>query len=314
MPEISKIMMPLAIALIMMGIGLSISFADFKRVFIEPKAVISGLFSQMLLLPIVGFLIAFLSPIDPGYKVGIILIASCPGGTASNLVTLLLHGRTALSISLTSFNSFFIAFTIPSIVGLGMDIFLSEWSTIELSFWNTFLNVAITVIIPVVIGLFINHLKPELAQNLKNPLRYVLPSILFLAFGYLLFFKNNTDYRSLISDNWFLFIPALILNLSTILLGYYFAGKLKLSHRSKYTIGIEMGLQNSALAIFIGEQLLESQEMVTVAIIYAGFSLFTTIALAFFLKEKMWEFERFKKVKNLFINGRLFIRKKRKSS
>lgn len=289
MIDFSEIIMPLSLATIMLGIGLSISFDDFRRVFIKPKAIITGLICQMLVLPVTAFLIAFMWPIDPAYKVGLILIACCPGGTASNLVTHLLRGRVALSVSLTSFNSFLVVLTIPAILGLATDVFLSEFSTISLSFTNTLQNVTLTVIVPVVAGILIKNSRPAMAEQLKNPLRYILPAILLLVFAYLLFFDNTKDYGGEIMRNLTLFLPALLLNISTILIGFYIAGTVAISHDGRYTIGIEMGLQNSALAIYIGDQLLENAEMVTVALIYSGFSFFTTLGLAYLLKTRFWD-------------------------
>ena len=100
--------MPFAIAFIMFGIGLELKFKDFYRVFLQPKAVITGVFSQMVLMPLIAIALIYFWPIDPIYKVGLMLLAACPGGTASNLVTKLLGGRVALSISMTAFNSFII--------------------------------------------------------------------------------------------------------------------------------------------------------------------------------------------------------------
>ena len=104
MQEIIDLLLPIAIGVIMMGIGIGLSISDFKRVFIEPKAVLFGLFGQMVLMVLIGFAIAFVFPLDPVHKIGIILIAACPGGTSSNIVNYMLNGRVALAVSITAFN------------------------------------------------------------------------------------------------------------------------------------------------------------------------------------------------------------------
>ena len=101
MPELSDLLMPSAIALIMLGIGINLTFRDFLRVFVKPRAIITGLICQLILLPLIAFLLVWWWPIEPIFKVGIIIIASALGGTTSNLVTHLLNGRFALSVSLT---------------------------------------------------------------------------------------------------------------------------------------------------------------------------------------------------------------------
>jgi BASS family bile acid:Na+ symporter len=278
--------MPIALAIIMLGIGLGISFGDFRRVFAYPKAIITGLICQMVVLPLAAFVIAFLWPADPVFKVGLVLIACCPGGTASNLVTHLLRGRVALSVSLTSFNSFLIIFTIPMILGVATYVFLQKGSDVHLSFWRTLENVCFTIILPVVAGILIKNRMPDLASRLKKPLRYILPAILLFVFAFLLFLDSDTDYGGVVGRNLWLIAPALILNISTIVLGFIIAGMVSISHDGKFTIGIEMGLQNSALAIFIGHQLLQSAEMVAVALVYSGFSFFTTLGMAYLLKTR----------------------------
>lgn len=174
--------MPFAIALIMFGIGLELKFKDFYRVFIQPKAVVTGVLSQMVLMPLMALLLIYFWPIDPVYKVGLMLLAACPGGTASNLVTKLLGGRVALSISMTAFNSFVILFTIPAILQLSFNMFLGKEQEINLSFWQTTAQVFYTVIIPVSIGILINEFtSSNYTQPIKKPLKYILPIILIVA-------------------------------------------------------------------------------------------------------------------------------------
>lgn len=288
MPD-SDIIMPIAIAVIMFGIGITLKFKDFKRVFIYPKAILTGLFAQLILLPILAFVICWFLPIAPVYKVGIILLASAPGGTASNLVTTMLRGRVALSVSITSFNSFIILFTIPLFVNLGLRVFLGKETIIELSFANTFREILFTVVLPVIAGILTNeYTSRKFTYQLKRPLRYVLPALLLTVFAYGLFFEDNDQPFQLI-QNLELFIPLVFFNIITMIIGYWVALKAGIQHDGRYTIAIEMGLQNSALAIFIATQILESSEISLVAVIYSSFTFFSTWGIGWIMKHYLKE-------------------------
>ena len=283
-----NLIIPIAIALIMFGIGFNIRFGAFKSVFTRPKGMITGLSCQMLILPALAFFIAYLSSIEPIYKVGLVLVSACPGGTASNLVTHLLKGRIALSVSLTSFNSFLIIFTIPIFVSLALKIFMGENAEISLSFLDTFLEVLLTVLLPTFLGMLVNHYFPGFAHRMKKPLRFILPGLLLLVFVFAAFDSSgDTSTKENILDNLDLLLPSFMLNLLGILIGYRIGRIVGITHGGSYTIAIEMGLQNSALAIFIALNVLESKEIALMAIIYSSFTFFSTIGIAYMLKEHL---------------------------
>lgn len=285
--NVSDWLMPVAIALIMFGIGINLQFKDFKRIFVKPRAIVTGLVCQLVALPLIAFAIIYFWPIDPVFKTGFILIAACPGGTSSNLVTHMLRGRVALSVSLTSFNSFIIVLSIPLWVGLGSEIFQNEKQDITLNFIQTVKEVVYTVLIPVIAGLFFRHYLSRVALKIKKPLDYIMPSILLLVFAYVLFFDSSQGQQQ--SDRVLqhieLFIPALILNLTTMLAGYYLSRANKINHEGNYTIAVEMGLQNSALAIFIASDVINNRDMTLVAIIYSSFTFFSTLGAGFLMKK-----------------------------
>ncbi|MGA8853105.1 MAG: bile acid:sodium symporter [Christiangramia sp.] len=287
MEKLSAIIMPSSIALIMLGIGLELKLKDFSRIFTQPKAMIIGLSSQIILLPLIAFGIVYFWPMKPIYKIGIMLLAACPGGTASNLVTKMLKGRVALSVSLTAFNSFLILFTIPLIVELSYNLFGKEFQSIQLGFWETMKEVLFTVVLPVLAGIIIaGFITDKQQKKIHKPLSYILPGILLIAVISVVFFddsKKDIHYLEYLP----LFIPLILLNISTMLAGFFVARSLKLKHDSAYTVSIEMGLQNSILALFIANQLLENQEISLIAILYGSFSLITTFSLAYCLKVKL---------------------------
>ncbi|SKB77508.1 bile acid:Na+ symporter, BASS family [Salegentibacter holothuriorum] len=284
MQQFANIFMPLSIALIMFGIGLELNFKNFRKVFVQPRAIFTGLASQLFLLPIIAFLLIYFWPIDPVYKIGIMLLAACPGGTASNLVTKMLGGRVALSVSLTAFNSFFILFSIPLIVQFSFMIFGKDELSFSLSFGETMSDILLTVILPVLSGILLNEFfGHKFDYKLHKALQYILPSIMLLAFIVVIFFdesQQNVAYFKHLN----LLIPLIILNFMSIIVGYFVGRHLKLKHSFAYTIAIEMGLQNSVLALFIASQVLKDKDISLVAILYSSFSLITTFVGGWILK------------------------------
>lgn len=280
----SSYLFSIAIALVMLVIGLSIQFQDFKRVYTQPKALISGLVLQMLVLPVVAFIIALVWPLDPVHQMGLVLIAACPGGTTSNLLSYLLKGRVALSVSLTSFNSFLILFTIPVILNLAGNIFNIPAGTVALSAWETLRTLLLTVILPVTTGILINQYFRKLADKLQQIIRTLLVAGLVTGLAYFLF-KSANGASWFSSFQWFIFWPALALNISTIFIGWITGRLIGITKTGSYTIAIEMGLQNSALAIFIAGELIGNSSMTLVATLYGGFSLVSTAIFILIIKK-----------------------------
>lgn len=277
MTNTDSLLMSFALGIIMFGIGLNLRFSNFKNVIAAPKAVITGLVGQIVILPLIAILIAWIYPLNSSAQLGILLIAACPGGTSSNLVTYMTKGRVELSVTLTSINSFIILFSIPLIVHFGSSFLMSESKTVEPEAAYIVREIGLTVIIPVLCGMTLNSWKPRTISKIKKPLRYILPGILFAVFAYILIIENQQteDVAQHLQ-----MIPALvILNISTILTGYFFSKTVGIKHDGRTTIGIEMGLQNSALAIFLARNILEMNEVAVPAVIYGGFSFFTTLAL-----------------------------------
>lgn len=280
----SDIFLPITIAIITLGMGLSINASDFKNVFIYPKAVLVGICCQMILLPGIAFLIASLSNLDPVYKVGLIIISACPGGATSNLITYLLKGNVALSISMTVINSVITLITIPLIVSIGLVLFLGQDASIVLPVGNTILKVFLVTILPAYAGVSIRHYFPETADTMERPLRYILPLLLLAIYAGVIFIDESQSSSGL-SHKINLLPPSLFLNGISMLAGWGIARLFRLGSRTQFTISVEVGLQNSALAIFVASYLLRSQEMATIPVIYGSFSFFTTAFFGYFVKK-----------------------------
>ena len=285
MDNLSDLVMPIAIGLIMFGIGLELCFDDFRRVFTHPKSVIVGLGCQLLLLPFLAFVLIYFWPMEPMYKIGIMVIAACPGGTSSNVVSKMLKGNVALAISLTAFNSFIILFTIPLIVEISFQVFATDGHAVDLEFWNTVKQVLFTVVLPVLAGILVSEsVSPKTRKNFHKPLKFILPSILLLSFLFVIFLDDSgKDINYL--QKLPLYIPLILLNVATMTAGFFTAKTLGLPHQTNFTIAIEIGLQNSVLAIFIGNQILESSEVSLIAILYSTFSFVSTFLVAYLLKK-----------------------------
>lgn len=273
-----------AIGLISFGIGMGLCFSDFRRVIVHPKAILTGLFGQLIVLPVIAFIIIFFWPIKPIYQVGFLLIAACPGGTMSNFVTYILRGRVPLSVSLTAFNSILILVSIPLIVQAGFLVFMGEGQSVNLGIKDTFSEILFSVILPVLGGITLNELTSDkFSRKAEKPIRFIITAILIAMVAVVLWFDDDQQSTK-IMDKLHLMIPLVVLNLATILAGFYMAGYFGLKHKTRYTIGIEMGLQNSALAIYIANEVLDKPDLAMMAILYGGFSLFTTWGTAYILK------------------------------
>ena len=165
---LTAVFLPFALFIIMLGMGLGLTVKDFTRIFVEPKAVIIGLIAQLIIVPVVGFLLAMFFPLSPELAVGVVILAACPGGPTSNLVTYLVKGNVALSITLTAISSLVTVFTIPLVVNLAMQQFMAESVALQLPFLKTVIQIAVITLIPVSLGMLTHHYAPTLASTIEK--------------------------------------------------------------------------------------------------------------------------------------------------
>ena len=244
---LTAVFLPLALFIIMTSMGMGLTVKDFQRVTVEPQAVFLGLIAQLIILPVVGFLIAKIFSLSPELAVGLVIIAACPGGPTSNLITYLIKGNVALSIALTAFSSLITVFTIPLVANLAMQTFLGEASVLQFSLLETTLKIAVVTIIPVSLGMLIKRYAPQVATKIEKLAKYL--SVFFLAviiFGILL--KERANLASYIYQTGG---ATLVLNLLTMALGYGLGTITKLPEDSVMAIAVEVGVQNGTLAIAI---------------------------------------------------------------
>jgi len=279
----SDIFLPIVLIVIMFGIGLSLEEKDFKNVFIYPRAITLGLISQMLLLPLIAFLLVSITSLPPVVKVGFILVSACPGGSASNLVAHLLRGNVALCISLTALNSLLILITLPLIVNLGLSAYLGQTEVIRLPVLDTILKIFYTTLVPTFAGVYVRHRNMPLAIRLGKPMRYIMTILLFTVFGVLILLEERSTEAG-ISQYGYLFSYAIALNFIAMVAGYIFPRMMGMDNRNNYTISVQVGMQNSALAIYVASSLLENREMAMVAVVYSSFTFFSTLFFGYLAK------------------------------
>lgn len=279
--------LPVTLAIITLGMGLSLTDSDFRRIFSQPKAVVTGLCCQMFLLPLIAFLIARSIHIDPLYKVGLMIIAACPGGATSNLITYLLRGNVALSISMTALNSLITLITIPIVVTISLEAFMHADADIHLPVGETVLKVFLITLLPAFAGTRIRKNFPNFADKLESPLRVVLPLLLLVVYAGVIFIDQGTASATR-RDFFDIFPYTLLLNAAAMLSGLLIARLIKLHVKNQFTISIEVGLQNSALAIFVAATLLKSNPMALVAVVYGSFTFFSTLLFGWMVKKISW--------------------------
>jgi len=282
----SQYMLPVVISLIMYNLGLSLTFKNFKTIFANPKVLIIGLCCQMILLPAIAFIIANLSGLPPEIKVGIVLIAACPGGATSNLITYLLKGDVALSISLTSINSILILFSIPGITFLALTAFLDQQTVVTLPFFKTLLKILLMIILPTFLGLITRLKAPSTAIKMEKYMKYITTALLAIVFTFT-FITNKTQHN--VSFNTYLYTAPFVLALNLVgMFSGFVIGYLAKFHKKRIiTLVIEIGIQNSALAITIASSqvFLGNSKMAIPAVIYGLFTFFNAALFGYIIKK-----------------------------
>jgi len=254
-----KLFLPISLAIIMLGMGMTLIPLDFTRVLKYPKAIIIGLTNQLILLPIIGFSLAIGFNLESTMAIGVIILAVCPGGPTSNLVTQVCKGNIALSVTLTAITSFISIVTIPFILSFAMRYFNSNFGvTVELSIIETIKQIMVITVIPIVIGMLIRKFKPVFANRMEVPMRKASTIIFIVIFIAIV----ATKYDMIAEGMRKVGFLTLLLNISTMGLGYLTARLFKLDFKSAISITVESGIQNGTLAFVIAITILNNMEMV----------------------------------------------------
>ncbi|MFT4576537.1 MAG: BASS family bile acid:Na+ symporter [Polaribacter sp.] len=255
---ISKVFLPLSLAIIMLGMGMTLIITDFTRIIKYPRAILIGLTNQLIFLPIIGFSLAIVFNLNPVMAVGLMILASCPGGPTSNLITQVCKGNIALSVTLTAVASILSILTIPFILSYALEYFGSNTDvTIKLPIIDTILQIMVITVIPISIGMLIRKHKTNFAKRMEKPMRTASTIIFILVFIAVL--AANAD--KLIDGMKEAGLVTLALNIATMGVGYLTARLFKLSLKNTISITIESGIQNGTLALVIATSILNNIEM-----------------------------------------------------
>ncbi len=262
---LTQVILPFSLFLIMFGLGLTLTRADFKQILLSPKAVVVGILGQLLLLPFVAFVLAVLFRLPPELAVGLMIISTAPGGATSNMYSYLFKGDVSLSITLTAVVSLITPFTLPLVIAASMVYFIGSGTDIQLPIVKTIIQLLIITIIPVTLGMIVLARWAGFAKKAEQVLKWF--SIAFLALIIvLIILKNRQDMLSFFAQAG---LATLTLNVCVLILGYALAQLAQLTQAQKITIGFEVGLQNGTLALVVASSIIGNEVMAIPAVTYS---------------------------------------------
>ncbi len=270
---LTNLLLPLALGVIMFGLGLGLTGEDFRRVARYPRAVLVGLGLQTLVLPWVAFALALGFGLPPELAVGLMLLAASPGGATANIYSHLARGDVALNITLTAINSLLCLLTLPLILNLSLEYFLGAGQYVPPP-TKKVVEVAVIIVLPVALGMLVRAKAPGFASRAEKPLR--LLSVLVLAL--LIVAAVGKEWRTLAASLAAVGLACLLFNLASMAIGYAAPLVLRLPRRQATAIAMEIGIHNGTLAIFIALNVLADAAMSIPAAVYS-LLMFVTAAL-----------------------------------
>ena len=262
---IEKLLLPAGLAFIMFAIGLTLHVTDFTKVFRSARAVLLGLFCQIVLLPLVAFTLLSAWPIDPVLAVGVMILAASPGGITSNLLTHFARGDTALSISLTAITSLLGMITVPAIVTFAAAHFSDIQTPAQMPVWKMIIGVFLVSTLPVIIGMAINHMRPKLAEKIEVVARPLSVAV----FALIVIGAFASQWTAMMENLPVIGALMVALNVAIMAVGYGLAFKAGLGRPAAKAISLEGGLQNGALGIFVATTLIGNATLAIPSITYA---------------------------------------------
>ncbi len=277
---VTDVILPLALAFIMFVLGLGLTAADFLRVAKQPKDFFVGAFSQIILLPVIAFLIVKMWPISPELAIGVMIIASAPGGVTSNLLTSFAKGDVALSISLTAIISLFCVISIPFIVLSSVKLLGSPGITEEISLLGMSLDMFLIVTVPVLLGMLFKNFFGGIALKFEATAK----KISIILFIIVLLGAILAERENVISYFAQAGLITLTLNIVMMVVAYYVAHMLASGNKQKKSITIECGLQNGTLAIFVATSIFGGGMYVIPAATYSLIMFLTSLIFVYFVK------------------------------
>ena len=278
----TAVLLPLALGVVMLGLGLGLTLDDFKRVIVYPRAVLVGLFCQTVILPFACFFIARAFNLSPELAVGLMLLAASPGGATANLFSHLARGDVALNITLTAVNSLLSLATLPLIVNLSLAQFMGEGRAVPMQF-SKVVQVFVIVLVPVAIGMVIRRFKKSLAEQLDRPVRLLSAVCLLLVIGGAV----NAERANIVRYFQQVGLAALVFNLVSMGVGYFIPLVARLPEKQAVAIGMEIGIHNGTLAIAVATTVLSNSTMSIPPAIYSLIMFFTAGAFGYFASRRL---------------------------
>jgi len=279
---LTTVILPLSLFIIMFGMGLSLRIADFSRVIQQPKAVAVGITAQLILLPVIAFVVAIIFQLPPELAVGLMIISFAPGGVTSNVFTNLADGDVALSISLTAVASLVISFSMPLLTVFSMSYFMGEAEQFELPLVKTIIQLLVITVIPVALGMFILS-KWQTVANKIEPLIQKFSLVILLLLVVAIIIKNKAQMLDFFIQSG---AASLTLNILALVVGYFIAKFFKLSEAESVSVGYEVGIQNGTLALLVSGTLIGNNTMMIPAVTYSIFMFITGFGFGWLLKKR----------------------------
>lgn len=270
---VSGVLLPVSLGVIMLGLGMTLHPADFRRILSQPKAVLIGLGVQMLLLTAICFGLCLLLQLPPELAVGMMLLAAAPGGASANIYSHLAGGDVALNITLTAVNSLLCLLSLPLIVGFSLAYFMAADQAVPPPFAKI-IEVGVIILLPVAIGMGIRRTWPQWSDRVEKPLRVfsVLLLALLVALTMIQQWQLLAEYAAIIG------LACVLFNVLSLLIGYAVPLALKLPRRQAIAIAMEIGIHNGTLALFVAFTVLDNSVMAVPAAFYS-ISMFITAGL-----------------------------------
>lgn len=281
---LTTVIMPMALGVIMLGLGLSLTLEDFRRVAQYPRAISIALACQMILLPALCFMLALAFDMPPELAVGMMLLSASPGGPTANLYSHLSNGDVALNITLTAVNSFLTLFSLPFIVNLSLDFFMDSGEYLPMQFKKV-MEVFAIVLVPVTLGMIIKNRMPAFAERMEKPVKIL--SALFLALVIIMISVN--EFSRIVKFLPRLGGPVIAFNVLSMAVGYYLPRLFRVEKKQAIAIGMEIGLHNGTLAIYIALNVMHNSTMAWPPALYGVLMFFTAAVFGMLVNLKRKE-------------------------
>ena len=261
----ATVLLPLALAVIMVSLGMSLTAEDFKRVLVKPRGVSIGLLNLVLLSPLLAFAVAHAFSLEPALAVGLVLLGASPGGIMANLLTHFARGDTALSITMTAFSSLAAVLSVPLFLGLATSHFGATHLDEEVNMLGVVARVLFITVVPLAIGLWLRTRHPEWVAEVGGTLRRITALVFIAAVAGVIVAEHDRVLDNLGA----VAVAAVTLNVAAMSMSFCIARLVRLDSRQSTAIAIELGIHNAVLAIAVGATI--ASVLTVPAAVYASF-------------------------------------------